>query len=80
MRCRQHLFFFDRHLPLYTFDLHLDTDRPSLSDTVLSRPRSWITDLKRVKLAGYEVAITELEVVWNLLFGAKRYLEQARAA
>ena len=79
MRCRQHLFFLDRHLPLYAFALHLDTDPPSLSDTVLPRPRSWITDLKRVKLAGYEVAITELEVEWNLLFRAKRYLEQARA-
>jgi len=55
------------------------THRAYQTPTVLPRPRSWITDLKRVKLADYEVAITELEVEWNLLFRAKRYLEQARA-
>jgi hypothetical protein len=48
---------------------------PQVLDRLLPH-RERIDALKRVKLAGYEVAIAELEVERNLLLRARRYLEQ----
>jgi hypothetical protein len=47
-------------------------------DRLRTRIEKRIDALKRVKLAGYEVAIAEMEVERNLLLRARRYLEQGR--
>jgi hypothetical protein len=53
---------------------------PQVLDRLLTRIEKRIDALKRVKLAGYEVAIAELEVEMNLLLRARRYLEQGRGS
>jgi hypothetical protein len=49
-------------------------------DRLLTRPEKRINVLHRVKLGGFEIVISELEVERNYLLRARRYLEQGQAA
>ena len=49
---------------------------PRVLDRLLSRVEKRIDALRRVKLPGFEVVVSELEVERNYLLRAKRYLEQ----
>lgn len=52
---------------------------PQVLDRLLTRPEKRIEALRGVRLPGYEMVISELEVERNYLLRAKRYLEQGRS-